>query len=309
MSPQLLRRMLALRQIRLLAGAELNELAMLAENVADATFVRGAVVARAGLPLRAIHVVLEGTIASPERGLAWGAHQVFGALEVLSGRPLASAAVATTSTRTLQLFADDVSDLLDDNFGLLRATLRELATAALAVPPHHAALAIPDVDPLGFVDRLLVLRQLAPLSGARLDGVAMLAQGATEVVVPPGVELVRAGEPAPIGHVIVEGALAARRATGETRAVHPGDAIGLLELLAGADHGWTVETATRVRALECSATAMFDVIEDRTELGIAMIASLAAMLLDIASDSTNGHDRRRTSSTTGGSPPGPSRSW
>src|SRR5215470_13926503 len=86
--PFVLKRILALRQFRVLAAAELRELATLAENVSEVRFARG---------------------------------------EVFARREPAMTAIATRPTHTLQLLASDVTDLLEENYSVLRATLQDLA--------------------------------------------------------------------------------------------------------------------------------------------------------------------------------------
>jgi CRP-like cAMP-binding protein len=58
----------------------------------------------------------------------------------------------------------------------------------------------------------------------------------------------------------------------------PGHTIGALETLAERPYRATIDAATPVRALESSANAIFDVLEDHTDLGMAMLASFAATL-------------------------------
>ena len=45
-----------------------------------------------------------------------------------------------------------------------------------------------------------------------------------------------------------------------------------------------MEVVSPVRALEISSSIIFDVIEDHTELGLAIIEALAGGLLDAAAD-------------------------
>src|SRR5512146_1596290 len=120
-NPLRLRRMLALRRFAVVADAELAELALLAENVVEARFPAGSLIARANQRLGALHLVLDGTIECG--GMTWGPQRVFGALEVLAERELAAPAIAKTETTTLQLFSPDVTEFLEDSFGVLRTTL------------------------------------------------------------------------------------------------------------------------------------------------------------------------------------------
>ena len=281
-NPLVLRRILALRRFAIVADAELAELATLAENVVETRFPAGALIAQADSRLPALHLVLEGAIESA--GMTWGPQQVFGALEVLADRVLAAPAVAKTETRTLQLFASDVAEFLEDSFGVLRTTLRTLATQLLAhgsaatpLPKHERRVV---TQPLGLVERLVLLRQQSLFAGARLEALATLAHASAEVHWSAGEVVTRAGELAQSALVIVEGSLEAAAGDGAAHTLGPGDTIGGLEMLAEAAHKETAQATCAGRGLRCTSAAIFDVIEDHADFGLAMIATFAATLLD-----------------------------
>src|SRR5512140_3276551 len=128
-NPVLLRRMLALRQFPLCATADLAELAVVAENVVEARYRAGSIVAPAAARLSGLHLVLDGRI---DAGRPWGPRQIFGALEVFAGREPVTTAIAAAETQTLHLSAADLSDLLEDNFGIMLSVVREFAARMLA---------------------------------------------------------------------------------------------------------------------------------------------------------------------------------
>ena len=278
-SPFVLRRMLALRQFPMFAGAELGELAMLAENVAETTLSPGTLVAAAGVRPPALHLVLEGALAAPAEGRTWGPRHVFGTLEVLARRALATPVIATRATRTLALYSTEITEVLDENFGVLRATVQELAARMIA-HAHVPPIAVPDIEPLGFVDRLIVLRQHLPFADARLDALASLAHSSEELELAPGAILARRGDVATSMLVVLDGVVHAIGADAAPRAIQRGQAIAAFETLAEQAHPHTLEAATRVRVLASSAASIYDVIEDHTDLGLAMIRGFAAALLD-----------------------------
>jgi CRP-like cAMP-binding protein len=246
---------------------------MLAENLSEARFTAGAIVATAHVRPPALHFVVEGELANASR--TWGPRSVVGALEVLAKRPVVEEIVAVRETRTLQLAESDVAEILEENFGVLRAALRSLAHG---MPRTHAQPVAPPPlgDPLGFVDRLILLRAQPTYRGARLDALAALAQASTELHLPPGTQIVRLGRPAESSFVIIDGIV-----TGPDGDLGPGTTIGALETLAELPYPATLEARTPVRALESSATAIFDVLEDHSDLGMAMLASFAGTLADL----------------------------
>jgi CRP-like cAMP-binding protein len=277
-NPRLLRHMLALRQFPMFATAELAELATIAENVVEARFPAGAELAPAGARLPGLHLVLEGQI---EAGRTWGPRQVFGELEVLARREHAIAAVAATATWTLQLSAADLGEVLEDNFGVLLAVVRELAARMIAHAPRPRPIAVPRSDAeLGLVERLIVLRQLAPFVGARLQGLAALAHGSEEVDWTAGTVVARAGELASGSLLVLDGVLRGLGRGGQRFELGCGEVFGALETLAGVGHTTTLEAVTPVRALHSGGTAMLDVLEDHPDIGISMISAFARHLLD-----------------------------
>ncbi len=275
--PVVLRRMLALRNVPILGELELAELATLADNVGEIALARGETVAVAGQRLAAIDLILDGRIATRDGVRGWGPGQIFGALEVLAGDAPAQGAVAATMTRVLRLRAADVADLVEDNFGLLRIALRSVASAIaagsrLTSPP----IAAPTSGALDPAERLYVLRRQPPFATGRVEALAKLAQASDEMVWPAGSVIVRAGDPATIAHVVRSGELRIGEVVATT------SAFGLLETLAERRHGVTIEAATEVRTLATTGAALFDVLEDHSDLGLAMLAAFARMLVQRA---------------------------
>jgi CRP-like cAMP-binding protein len=281
-NPSVLRRMLTLRQLPMLAKIDLDELATVAENLVEVRFPAGTPIGTAGSRLPAIQIVVDGKIEIVHGAEILGPRQIYGALEVLAGRPATRSAIAVTATRTLQMSAFELGEVLEDNFGVLLATLRALAGRLLREPPGPPRVsgAIVPVDGLGLVERLVVFRQQVPFAAARLQALATLAQTAEELVWDAGDIVARAGEPATRALVIIEGSLRLRDTHGATRMLGAGDPIGYLENLAGVDHGGTIEATTPVRALGNTGTQLLDVLEDHTDLGLAMISTFAGTLLD-----------------------------
>jgi CRP-like cAMP-binding protein len=300
--PILLRRLLELRRFPPFAAAELAELAMLAENVVETSHEDGAIVAAPPFS-EAIHLILSGKIAVGPA--SHGAHRAFGLLEVLARRPLATPAVAVGETRTLQITGADLREILEENFGLLLIAIRELAGRTLAArvlprvaaPRAHAlAAAAPGGSPLGLVERMIALRRQAPFvpalrergeggagQTAPLEAIAILAHASKETTWPAGALIARSGDPAHSACFVLEGTVRVTRDGREPYVLGSGGSIGVIEGLAGVRHAATAEVVAPVRALEVAGSIIFDVIEDHTELGLAVIEALAGGLLDAAS--------------------------
>jgi CRP-like cAMP-binding protein len=296
--PLLLRRLLELRRFPLLAAAELAELAMVAENVVPASYDSGAIVEAPPGP-GAIHLILSGRIDAGAS--AHAAHEAFGLLHALARRPLAAPAMAVGETRTLRLAAPDLREVLEDSFGLLVIAIRELAGRALAardaapagpaIPPLPRAASF--ASPLGLVERMIVLRHQVPFALGRADGlgrsapleaIALLAHASKETTWPAGAVMARRDEPARDACFLLDGSVRLARPDREPILLGPGGAIGVIEGLAGAPHAAAVEVVAPVRALEICGSAIFDVLEDHTDLGLSMLEVLAGGLLDAAAE-------------------------
>jgi CRP-like cAMP-binding protein len=298
--PILLRRLLELRQFPFLAGAELGELAMLAENVIETSYESGAIIAEPPL-VDEIHLILSGRIDTGSSCHA--AHGAFGLLEALARRPLALPAVAAGETRTLRLTASDLREILEDNYGLLLIALRELAARTLSGSGggprgRRLAAAAPMAAPLGLVERMIVLRQQIPFAttasaacgplpaglgrSAPLEAIAHLAHTSKETTWPAGSVIARCDEPARQAYFLLDGNVRALPAEHAPYLLGPGSSIGVLEGLAGVRHTATLEVVSPTRALEIGSSLLFDVVEDHPELGLSIIEALARGLLDAA---------------------------
>jgi CRP-like cAMP-binding protein len=133
----------------------------------------------------------------------------------------------------------------------------------------------PPPSELTLVDRLIVLRRHMPFDDGRLQAIAAVAHASEEITWPAGFLVARAGDAAEAGIVILEGSV-----QHGSRTLGPGDSIGTLEMLARLRHPFDIVTLGPTRALRCPVAAILDVIEDHTELGLAMLTTFARQLLD-----------------------------
>lgn len=259
-NPILMRRMLALRQFPMFAHADLGELVVVAENVVERQFAATELVDGESL-----YFVIDGTLATGDR--LTRAREVLGVLDVLAHRPTPPT-VALVPTRTFELDGADYIDVLEDNFGLMLAAIRELA-GCVTVSGRRSELPYVDATRLGLVERMIVLRQQFPFETARLETLSILAHAATEKRFTPGA-LIRPAE-SPVDALVV---IAGTARAGD-RLLGPGDALGFVEALAGARHNLPVEAVTNVRVLETRASTVLDVLEDHTDLALAIGQALA----------------------------------
>lgn len=279
------RRLLDLRTIDGFEDAALADLTSLAENVTERSYEAGVLVAASRARTAAIHIVLEGRLTATS-GRSWGPGEVCGSLEAMGKRRMGEDVFTEEPTRTLQLSAVAFREILEDNYGLLSNVRRALGRQLHALPPTFETFDMPEpvgAQPLGMVERLMLLRRRMPFGRGRIEALAALAQAADEVRLPAGATLAIAGEMVESTLVLLEGRV--RISRGDcTVVVGPGYAVGALEALAELPHAATSVTLTPVRALRCPSGVMFDVLEDHTDLALAMIEALATALVDLRAD-------------------------
>jgi CRP-like cAMP-binding protein len=247
------------------------------------------VVATTTSRLSALHLVVDGRLEATEKlrtQSTWEPRQVFGVLEVIAGRPVAAPVIAAVETHTLQLGAGDLAEVLEDNFGLLSNARRGIARHLLSSKLRRGAagtwlrpsqVVVPHPHP-GLVERLIVLRQQLPF--ARMPALAALAQAALEVTVEAGEVIREAGAHSDGAFIVLDGMVRGRA----EHVLVPNDSIGLLETVAERGHAMSTTAITRTRLLRVPAMALFDVMEDHTDLALGMITRLAGEVLDQAGE-------------------------
>jgi len=268
------RRVLALGRCALFHGVSPADLAILAENAVETEIPAGTSLVEAGQRVSAVHVIVEGGIASA--GRRWEAHEAFGAMEVFADRTIAAAATTTHTTRTLQLDAEDLTEILEDNIGVLLATLRSVALRSrepiVDTDPMPLAPA-----PLGLIDRLFLLRRHPVFARASVRSLATLAQASQPVVWEPGVRIVHAAQPAAAVHIVVAGSV---RRIDEAVDVGAGAMFGLVDTLSNAPSSASFDAVGAVHGLMTPSAALLDVLEEHSDIGIAMLAALARVTFE-----------------------------
>lgn len=268
-----LQRVIALRPFALLRGVELGELATLAQNVVETRLEPGASIVEAGESFTGAHFVVEGALETPT--LTTGPGAVVGLLELFANQPARARVRATTATRTLRIDAEDLAEVVEDNFGVLVAALRMVAELDLGSQSPRVALPAGARASLGLVERLFVLRSQSVFARARLRGLATLAHASHELVWEHGTVIATPDRPAAGAYMILDGKVAA----GAGNELAAGDAFGLRETLAGRAHLTMLEAVGPVRALATPGAMLLDVLEDQTDLGLAILRALARDVL------------------------------
>ena len=277
--PIVLRRMLALRQFPLFAGVQLDELVTLAENVTERTMVAGERLVAASTRAPTLYFILDGGLETPTQ--SWRPRDVCGIFEALADRAPPGKLISTGATRSLELPSRELSEILEDNVGVLLAVLRELASR---VPIDR--MVVTKTQPiigggavLGLVERLILLRKVMPFTRTHLHALARLANACEEVALTPGTIVAHDGEPANRALVIIDGDLQIERDSSSPILGRAATAIGLLETLSGATQRGIVRVVSATRALVFHKETIVEMIDDHSDAGVAMLNTFSNEVL------------------------------
>lgn len=259
-----------------------EQLAVLASVARSRVLRRGELLGEPDRPVAAIHVVVSGSLVA-SGGVT--APEVVGTLELLAHAVSGPAYFAGPSGAVLlEVALEDLEDVIEEVPAVLVQLAAHVGSQALALgerterpvagaPP----LVIPD-RPLDLVERLLVLRRCAALSGLGIDPLADLADIATEVKVAPNERAWTSREQDAALVVIAAGELEVRGPRASAR-LGPGDMAGEAEVMARAR--WVTDAVARAPtlALFFSRDPLLDVWEDDPSIGLALLRNVAASIL------------------------------
>jgi CRP-like cAMP-binding protein len=216
---------------------------------------------------------------------------VVGGVDVLGGARPDLLAGAETPVRTLELARGLLLDACLDRFDVLATVAAGIAAVALAARRRlgpEAGFARPDdaarrTRPhLTLGERIRFLGALPALVDTPVRPLAHVATAMEPLAVNPGHHFWRAGDAADHLVVLVAGTVACRSGDGAQRfTLGPRDAVGLLDMLAGAPRWYDARAAGRVVALRIARPALADVLEDESEATLAVVEGLARATVDL----------------------------
>lgn len=129
--------------------------------------------------------------------------------------------------------------------------------------------------------RVEALRGVPLFAELSEEALARLASVATEVEVPAGFVLVRAGDDATGMFLVEEGSVVVELPGGKTRALGPGEFFGELALLVEGLHRTArVRAATELRCLAIARADVARLLQEETGIALAMLRVLAGRLAE-----------------------------
>jgi CRP-like cAMP-binding protein len=286
-----LEHILHLKALPMLRDLPPAELAQLAQHANERYFRRGAVLYRPGERVASFHVVVDGQVRvqGGEYGDAMvAAREPLGWLSLLARDDAGLAAEAVTDTTTLEIEAERLLDVFEDQFTILLHQIRDLGRRTLQLrsrivpgtylaPGEGRAL---DIDPsreLGLVERLLYIRGGA-LSHVNMDAMVTLARQAELVRFDAGATIWRRGDASGFICALIHGRV---RCDVEQGAFFcgPGYPLGNLESLCGEARWYDAVAVTPVVAMRNETAAFFDLLEDHFDMAMGYVATQANGLI------------------------------
>ena len=293
-------RMLLLKKTPPLDSLPSPLLAIVAEYARERQVAQGTVLLKPGEPPRGIYFVADGRIRVRTRGRDFLMAQRgtgVGGLELLARREPGVEAIAESDALVLEIDADTVTELFEENFAIfhhiLRGLSRQLVHLRLAMPEVTLAAAPRPVPVTGadreldLVERIFFLRQIPPFVSSSITALAELARGVNQMRFDQGVTLWSEGDPARAIFMILSGRVACPSSSGPRVMAVPGTPLGALESMGEVPRFHGAITETPVIALATDVEMLLDVFEDNMAMGLdylALIASWISRIFDAVPD-------------------------
>lgn len=266
-----------------LSGAEL---ATLASFVTERVFRKGETLLEPGQPAMSIFLIIDGEVEMFLDGLSIGTYSSrmsVGGVAALARDPRGAHAVARSDVFALELDAEEMDELFEDNhnlivgvLGALARTLRELQEAQGGVAmPGKAFPDYPTARGLTLVDKMFVLRATQNFREVSIEALSEIAEGAREVYYEEGERIWRRGAPAAHSLMIVSGRVVATPPSKKPQVFTSRWIVGGLDDLGKLPRWYDLHAETDTLALELSSTNLFDVFEDYPDMGVRMLRGLS----------------------------------
>jgi CRP-like cAMP-binding protein len=210
-----------------------------------------------------------------------------GFVDLMLGRDHARAAVTTTPSRLLEVDAADYRDYLEDNFAVSHRIMSWLSGELVAdtvTRPEAPTLLATHATPktrsfakveIPAVERLMMMSRMSALRGASTQGIANLAQSATEARFGPGEIIAAAGSSPTMVSFLVEGQVELELPTG-VRVPRAGrDFLAHVEELAATPRLNTVTAVSPVIVLQIDREELLDRLEEHFDLLMAVFGGIA----------------------------------
>jgi CRP-like cAMP-binding protein len=283
-------RVLYLRSIPVAATQPAAVLHVIASQLREREYEKGAAVQREGEPVTSMHLFVGGKVQLLRGGAPVGTltpPQSLGFLGILARGEASYDAIAAEPTRSLELTTSALLEVMEDHFSLYSAALKYVAERLLAemseLPTEALALPFTD-DPeppreLDLVERIFYLRKIAAFAHANVNSLTVMSRRLVERRYAPGDVLFRVGDPSGLAPMIVSGYVRCTSGDGKkTFRYGPGTIVGGVESLADRPRWYTAVAETRLVILEGRTDTLVDLFEDNFIMAGDFLAAVSSYL-------------------------------
>jgi CRP-like cAMP-binding protein len=283
-------RLLHLRAVPVAAMVKPEVLHMIARYLEPRTFARGERLMEHGAPLASMHLLLEGKLTLLRDGKQVGeiaAPQTIGFLGILARANAPYDAIAHEDTRSLELSADALYELLEDHFSLFDASLRylseRLVQELIELPEQALNIAPEPGEPIAgramdYVERIVFIRSIRAFTSFNINALAVMTERMVEERHDAGVHLWSEGEPSNIIYTLVAGTLRGQTKSGKTFEYGRGAVVGGMECIARVPRWYALESATPVVLLRGRQEVFLDLLEENFPMAMDFVSFMAGFL-------------------------------
>lgn len=287
-------RLLALRTLPNYAGLPDASLLFLAERGRDRRFRAGEALFTADAPLERMHFLIHGRVRTERRGVT---HQVIdapgavGVLAVLAGELDGWAATAEADTLTVEVPGDAMLENLEENFALLRNSLRVMAVRVLRVrgnlpfrPSEVPAFELtePPVREATLSERVINFRGgigATPFANSNMEALVEMARTMHIQRLAAGDVIFERGDASTFGFRIYHGLVRCTADSGESVDVGPGTSIGALDSFSSHPRSFTATALTSIVGYRMETEDTLAVFEMHPGLGMSVLQQFAQRLI------------------------------
>lgn len=285
-------RMLMLRSLPAFAPLEDHALGLLAEHMRVRTCKPGEVLLEMGEPVHHAYVVLEGQIRWERRGFKPTVSermQVVGWLTLMARDSQGMNAVCIDDAVVLELPAEALEHALEDDFGIVRNSMRLGAAGILASRDNLPAPDPPPPFEMGtlrserrtLVERLIDMRRGPLFERANAEALIALVRSAVEVRLEPGRKIWQIGDPSTFWFFLEYGRVRCTNQAGRTQELGANFVIGVMDALAQVPRSYDVTADTLVVATKIDLESFLGVVESHNDLARDFLAFLALSVLEV----------------------------
>jgi CRP-like cAMP-binding protein len=292
-------RMLLLRSLPSFASLEDHALTLLAEHMRVRPCKPGEVLLALGEPVHHVFVVLDGQVRWRRKGrvpaLA-NRMDVVGWLTLMARDPDGIEATTPDEAIVLALPAEALEHALEDDFGIVRNSMRLGAGALLQSrdnlpspdPPPPFEMGVLRSERRTLVERLIDMRRGPLFARANAEALIALVRSSREVRFEPGSTIWQIGDPSTSWYMIEYGRVRCTNQAGRAQEVGANFLIGIMDSLAQAPRSYAAVTDTLVVANHVDLESFLGVIETHIELARDFLGFLAHTVLDLQASAREG---------------------